>query len=162
MILLRQKQLSVGKRHMRSIGQNGFTLVELMVTIAVMGIIAVMAAPSFSDMLQKQNLNKSSKQLIAVLSKARSQAALERSRVTVNLNSTAADTADTLNWSPSGKSALKSTTTTLVFLPTGLVDGVVGDVNFTICDNSTNAKYSKNISISRMGTVQQPIDGVCT
>ncbi|QIC72503.1 prepilin-type N-terminal cleavage/methylation domain-containing protein [Acinetobacter indicus] len=36
--------------------QNGFTLIELMVTIAILGIIATMAAPSFTDMLQKRKL----------------------------------------------------------------------------------------------------------
>ena len=37
---------------------QGFTLIELMVTIAVLAIIAMMAAPTFGDMLDKQNLNR--------------------------------------------------------------------------------------------------------
>ncbi len=32
---------------------NGFTLIELMVTIAVLAIIAMMAAPSFGAMMNK-------------------------------------------------------------------------------------------------------------
>ena len=54
---------------------KGFTLIELMVTIAVMAIIAMMAAPSFGDMLQRQNLNKSTKELVATLNQARAKAA---------------------------------------------------------------------------------------
>ena len=57
---------------------HGFTLIELMVTIAVMAIIATMAAPSFGNMLNRQDLNKSSQELIAILNKARSVAVLER------------------------------------------------------------------------------------
>lgn len=49
-----------------------------MVTIAVMAIIATMAAPSFGNMLNRQDLNKSSQELIAILNKARSVAVLER------------------------------------------------------------------------------------
>ena len=54
--------------------QRGFTLVELMITIGVMAIIAVMAVPSFTNMLLKQNLNKSTRDLVIVLEKARSKA----------------------------------------------------------------------------------------
>ncbi len=34
---------------------QGFTLIELMVTIAVMAIIAMMAAPSFGDMVPNKS-----------------------------------------------------------------------------------------------------------
>ncbi len=37
---------------------RGFTLIELMVTIAVLAIIVMMAAPSFGNMLAQQNLKK--------------------------------------------------------------------------------------------------------
>lgn len=56
---------------------KGFTLIELMVTIAIMVIIATMAAPSFNNIILKQNLNKSTRDLVIVLQKARSKAALE-------------------------------------------------------------------------------------
>ena len=39
--------------------EQGFTLIELMVTIAVMAIIAMMAAPSFGDMRDNQKLKLS-------------------------------------------------------------------------------------------------------
>lgn len=35
--------------------EQGFTLIELMVTIAVMAIIAMMAAPSFGDLVARKN-----------------------------------------------------------------------------------------------------------
>ncbi|EOZ4902993.1 type IV pilin protein, partial [Acinetobacter baumannii] len=38
------------------IPQEGFTLIELMVTVAVMAIIAMMAAPSFTQTIRKNEL----------------------------------------------------------------------------------------------------------
>lgn len=36
--------------------QKGFTLLELLVTIAILGILVVMAAPSFRDMIERQKI----------------------------------------------------------------------------------------------------------
>ena len=146
---------------MRSV--RGFTLVELMITIGVMAIIAVMAVPSFTNMLLKQNLNKSTRDLVIVLEKARSKAALERRAVTVILNSSSVDTDSTLNWAASGKAALVSTTTSIVFRSDGMVQDPTtttallnSDLTLVLCDQAqTQAQYSKRIILSRIGVVQQ-------
>ena len=154
---------------MRSV--RGFTLIELMVTIGVMAIIAVIAVPSFNSMLLKQNLNASTRSLVITLEKARSKAALERRLVTVALNSSAADTDSTLNWQPSGKSALISTTTSITFRADGMVQDptttaapLSADMPLVLCDQAqAQAQYSKRIILSRMGTVQQGelVSGSC-
>lgn len=146
---------------MRSV--RGFTLIELMVTIGVMAIIAVIAVPSFNSMLLKQNLNASTRSLVITLEKARSKAALERRLVTVALNSSAADTDSTLNWQPSGKSTLISTTTSITFRADGMVQDptttaapLSADMSLVLCDQAqAQAQYSKRIILSRMGVVQQ-------
>lgn len=143
---------------MRSV--RGFTLVELMITIGVMAIIAVMAVPSFTNMLLKQNLNKSTRDLVIVLEKARSKAALERRTVTVTLNSSSADTDSTLNWAASGKATLVSTTTSIVFRSDGMVRDPTttlnSDLTLVLCDQAqAQAQYSKRIILSRIGVVQQ-------
>lgn len=146
---------------MRSV--RGFTLIELMVTIGVMAIIAVIAVPSFNSMLLKQNLNASTRSLVITLEKARSKAALERRLVTVALNSSAADTDSTLNWQPSGKSTLISTTTSITFRADGMVQDptttaapLSADMPLVLCDQAqAQAQYSKRIILSRMGVVQQ-------
>ncbi|ENU79453.1 hypothetical protein F975_02698 [Acinetobacter sp. ANC 3789] len=146
---------------MRSV--RGFTLIELMVTIGVIAIIAVIAVPSFNNVLLKQNLNASTRSLVITLGKARSKAALQRSAVTVVLNSSAADTDSTLNWAASGKSALISTTTTIVFRADGMVQDpttttapLSADMTLVLCDQAqAQAQYSKRIILSRMGVVQQ-------
>lgn len=164
----------------------GFTLVELMVTISLMAIIAVIAIPSFNNLMLKQNLNKSTRELVITLNKARSKAALERRLVTVTLKPSSEDTKSTLsedtestlskdestlNWVASGKTTLVSTTTAVIFRSDGLVQDPItptiplsSDLTLVLCDNAqADAKYSKKIIISRMGTVQQGelVSGSC-
>ena len=93
---------------------HGFTLIELMITIAVMAIIAMLAAPSFADLIAKQRLESTTKQLLNILTTARSQAILLRQATTVNLDSSNPDTGTVLNWKPN-QAILKSATYKPVF-----------------------------------------------
>jgi Tfp pilus assembly protein FimT len=134
-----------------------------MVTIAVLVIIAMLAAPSFKDLMLKQNLKKSSQELAEVLTKARAKAAFERRQITVQLNTAeVADTETQLNWMPNGKAVLKSgSPTTITFLSTGLVKDATSDTSFVVCEQSSGS-LSKTVSISKMGTIQQIAEGTCS
>ena len=48
---------------------HGFTLIELMVTIAVIAIIAMMAVPSMGNLIAKQRLNTTAKDLAYIFHK---------------------------------------------------------------------------------------------
>lgn len=63
--------------------QKGFTLIELMVTIAILAIVASIAVPSFSDLLKSYTLNQSNEQMIQALKEGRSRAAAIRSMVVI-------------------------------------------------------------------------------
>ena len=62
---------------------QGFTLIELMVTVAIMAIIATMAAPSFNNLLIKQNLKTTAYNMRDTLKEARSRAMLNRNETVV-------------------------------------------------------------------------------
>lgn len=160
MILNREKVITLGESMQKS---RGFTLIELMVTIVVLAIIAVMAAPSFSNILLKQNLKKSTQELAEVFTKARAKAAFERRQITVQLNTVeVADTETQLNWMPNGKAVLKSgSPTTITFLSTGLVKDATSDTSFVVCEHSSGS-LSKTVSISKIGTIQQIVEGTCS
>lgn len=64
----------------------GFTLIELMVTIAVLAIIAMVAAPSFGTTLSNQQLKKNTMELKTTLQEARSQSLLSRAQSVVCLS----------------------------------------------------------------------------
>jgi len=55
-------------------GSSGFTLVELLLVIVLMGVILALAVPSTRDVLTGDNLKKASRQLIGVEKKLRVEA----------------------------------------------------------------------------------------
>lgn len=65
---------------------RGFTLVELMVTITVVAILAMIAAPSMNNLLAKQRLNTTAQDLAYIFGQARSQSAVLRKDVTVKFD----------------------------------------------------------------------------
>lgn len=150
----------------KSVQKNkGFTLIELMVTIAVLGIIATIAAPSFGDMVAKQNLKRSTNELLGVLNQARSKAVLERRNVKIELQSAEtisliANTETLMQWMPYGSTTLLAGSDTEITY--GFNGGVVGattDTTFTLCDDVSGT--AQTINVSKMGTVQQVVKGTC-
>lgn len=53
---------------------SGFTLMELLVTITIAGILAAAAAPSFSSLISSQRVKTASFDLVAALTQTRSEA----------------------------------------------------------------------------------------
>ncbi|ENV10334.1 hypothetical protein F966_01513 [Acinetobacter higginsii] len=84
-------RLAVGASNTRLFPTSGFTLVELIVTIAVLAIIAVTAAPSFATMYSRQKLESSARELAMKIAEARSQAVLLRQSTGVCLASLSED-----------------------------------------------------------------------
>ena len=69
-------------RHARS-SLTGFSLVELMVVIAIAGILAAIAMPSFKSLVGSQRVKSASYELFSLLSLARSEAIKRNADVTI-------------------------------------------------------------------------------
>ncbi|MEM7251174.1 MAG: GspH/FimT family pseudopilin [Pseudomonadota bacterium] len=63
--------------------QSGFTIPELMATLAVAGILAALAAPSFTDFIANERLRSAANDMVAMMFTARTEAIKRNRRVTV-------------------------------------------------------------------------------
>lgn len=150
---------------------RGFTLVELMVTIAVLAIIVAIAAPSMANTIEKQRFQKKERELLTSFAEAKSRAILKRSNVTINLNSADANSDTTINWSHGANVTLTintlSDTQTLggysgndfIFDQNGLVQSLSQDALITMCNSKINVK--KQIVLTRLGAVYTKSEGTC-
>lgn len=62
---------------------KGFTLIEMMVTVAIVGIFASIALPSFSNLIESNRINTATNELVSNLLLARSEALKRRNTVTI-------------------------------------------------------------------------------
>ncbi len=76
-------------------GQRGFTLMELMLSITVLGILTAVAVPSFTLMTNKNRLAGESNELLSGIQYARVEAIRTNAKVTFCGSATATAAADT-------------------------------------------------------------------
>ena len=77
--------------------QSGFTLVELMITLVILGIMLAIAAPAMSDFVVRQRVSGQASELMLALAYARSEAVKQGADIAV-LPSTNASTGWADGW----------------------------------------------------------------
>ena len=71
---------------MKISSHKGFTLVELMIVIVIMGILAVVAAPNFKTYMAQRRMNGAARQIAMHLMQARSVAVTTNKKLIVSLS----------------------------------------------------------------------------
>ena len=145
----------------------GFTLIELMVTVAIMAIIVSIAAPNISNQLANQRVKSTTATLVNALKEAKVESLIRRQNVTLSFNNSSSpriielkDSSSKLiaSYNYDAKSTLKqSPSIAIVFEPSKRVTSAV---TYTICDSNTAAS-PRQVSVSTVGNISNKIGGTC-
>ena len=160
---------------------RGFTLVELLVTVSIISILAVVATPSFLQTLANQRMKSAAYDLNATFAEARYQAALQRVSMNVTTFGSAATwkAASTSNkadihWQmvatgnpmPLVQSSVDRRVSivsslgsaTALFLQSGMVataetpnTTIAPDVFFRVCDSAVDGEEGYTVVLGRFG-----------
>ncbi|WP_227692032.1 Tfp pilus assembly protein FimT/FimU [Psychrobacter immobilis] len=146
---------------------SGFTLIELMVTIAVLAIIVGIAAPSISTQLANQRVKSTAATLANALKEARVESVIRRQNITLSYNNTSTPKVITItapsstaigSYSYNSSSTIKpATATTTVFEPSKRVTTAR---TYTICD-SNEAASPQQIEVNALANISIKSGGSC-
>ncbi|CAM3052868.1 GspH/FimT family pseudopilin [Vibrio mytili] len=78
---------------------RGFTLLELLITVSVMSILLAMAAPSFSHISQKIQMQRLATELFGFLNQSKSEAVMRNTKLYVHFSMDKNDVISDGSWS---------------------------------------------------------------
>lgn len=154
------------------VSSSGFTLIELMVTIAVLAIIVSIAAPNISTQLANQRVKSTTATLVNALKEAKAESVIRRQNVTLsydntsipkNIVITASDTNPNViaNYNYNTQSNIKPiATTSITFAPSKRIIST-NDITYTICDSNASAT-SRQIEVDRVANITSRMGGKCS
>lgn len=146
----------------------GFTLIEMMVTIAVLGILASLALPAYQGFVVSSRMTGQANEFLTSLSLARSEA--------IKRNATITMSAKTGGWAKgwaitdAGGTVLRdhaaleggstlSGATTISFLPRGQASAAI---TFNLCNQNVSVDPGRNIVVGVSGRASIVKPGTCS
>lgn len=159
---------------------EGFTLIELMITVALLGILATLALPAFQGSMDRQRIQSAANSLSVAFATARSESVKRGRTVSVCKSSDKTDCTTDGDWSvgwiiyitagapikafdsPSGGvsmagSAVPDLQNSVQFDPSG-ASNLAGTGGVTIC---IAGQTSRVVSIASSGRIRVAEGGVC-
>jgi len=142
---------------------GGFTLVELMVTVAVIAILAVVAVPGMTALINSSRLNGQAEEMVASLQLARAEAIRRNARVTVCASTDGTTCANSSAWTQwivrgrdnvngvddvirsgrvAGNVQISGPAAGIVFRPSGLIDT---QQTVTVCMPTTSPNQNQRV-----------------
>nr|WP_228724637.1 prepilin-type N-terminal cleavage/methylation domain-containing protein [Psychrobacter sp. KCTC 72983] len=147
---------------------SGFTLIELMVTIAVLAIIVSIAAPSISTQLANQRVKSTAATLENALKEAKAESIIRRQKITLTYANTSTPKVITItapgstiiaSYSYNSKSVIKpDIATPTTFEPSKWVTTAL---TYTVCDNY-NGATSRQIEVDKVANITIKVGGTCS
>lgn len=134
----------------KSVQKNkGFTLIELMVTIAVLVIVASIAAPSMNDFRKNQQLKEQENKIKLALTEARTEARLQNKPMTVVFSASSSGASNTIFVDvDSSKFNFNMKSKKITFYSNGLADTSEGSC-LSISD--IDGERTKALKIEKLG-----------
>lgn len=150
---------------------SGFTLIELMVTIAVLAIIVSIAAPSISTQLANQRVKSTVSLIENALKEAKAESVIRRQDIRVIYNDSITprtitienptavlntyDISDdiTINVTPSQVVAV-------TFRPNRVISGD-DEVVYSVCDNGSSNEMLGQVKVNKIANISATHSGSC-
>ncbi|WP_333954620.1 prepilin-type N-terminal cleavage/methylation domain-containing protein [Psychrobacter sp. S4(2024)] len=141
---------------------SGFTLIELMVTIAVLAIIVSIAAPSISMQLANQRVKSTAATLANALSEAKAESVIRRQDQAVSYsNGTTESGSITIGsiktYRYDVKSKISGVTGSITFKPSKVASAAA---TYTVCDSNNNAT-ARQIEVDKVANITTKLGGTC-